>query len=261
MVRPNDINFSIVLDNRMIEALSERSRVLTREQALIDLIRRRVFVRTEVSKNDRSFFLEPGEAETSIRTLADDWKWDRKTVRKFLNTLADTGCIRLRHLTYATVADFPTLISSSTEPNSSSPLYSIEKGTTNQILARTSSVNEREDSSDNNYKMSVRYDKGPLILDDGTRSLLKNIYTSFRDKLPLLEIPPYNERTEKAIYDVFILGMKGDMELMLQFLDKVAKDENMNGEMAELSGDSNDKESFVSLFSPRWQEILFPASP
>lgn len=259
MNKPNEIPFKIVLDNRMIEVLSERSKVLTHEQALIDLVGRCVSVPTTVSKNDRSFTLNPGEAEVSFLTLAREWQWDRKTVRKFLNSLQETGCLSLRHYPYGTVASFPTLITSPPQMENSCPSPSLQQSPSScEACADTmSGVPVSQKMSE--PVVSVLYDDAPLVLDGETRLSLRKVYDIFRSKLPHLDVPEFNLRTEKAIYYVFILGMNGDMSLMERFLDLVASDENMNGEMAELTGNLNDRESFESLFSPRWLEILFPA--
>lgn len=259
MNRPNEIPFKMILDNRMIEALSERSKVLTHEQALIDLVGRCVSVPTMVSKNDRSFTLQPGEAEVSFLTLAKDWQWDRKTVRKFLTSLQKTGCLSLRHYPYGTVATFPTLITSpprdgcDTLPSTAETSPSDCEG----HIPASSGVPVPHGAV--RPTVSVLYDSSPLELDGETRASLRKVYDRFKTRLPHLEVPEYGHRTEKAIYYVFILGMNGDMDLMDRFLDRVASDENMNGEMAELTGDANDRESFESLFSPKWLEILYPA--
>jgi len=260
MVKPNENPFQIILDNKMLEVLSERSRILTHEQALIDLICRRVTVRTKVSKNDRHFYLNPGEAEIPISTLAKDWDWDRKTVRRFLQDLENTGCIETRKYAYGTVAVFPTLITSPPQSAETSP---------SQIKdSSPSSIDEQPYSfEDSHPKVSIddsigslRYDGPPLEIDEATRVRLQKIHERFALRLPLLERPPYDDRIEKAIYLVFIIGMNGDDSLMDDFLDRVASNEAMNGELALLTGDKDDKESFMSLFSPKWQEILFPGA-
>ena len=54
--------------------------------------------------------------------------------------------------------------------------------------------------------------------------------------------------------------MDASDELLDKYLDTIAGDPMKNGEIAELTGDSHDRESFESLFSPRWEEILFPSN-
>jgi len=259
MIRPNDIPFSIILDNRMIEALSKRSEVLTHEQALIDLVRRCLEAPPEVSKNDRTFALHPGEAEVSFVTLSKDWGWDRKTVRKFLTSLQSSGCLSLRKYTYGTIASFPTLITSPSQTEGACTPVPTSSSPSDEGSFSSSTVGVQRDVSTVNPTVSIVYDGAAMLLDDQTRQRIRSAYELFRHKLPLLETPPFDERTEKAIYHVFILGMQGDEKLLENYLDRVAGDEYMNGDMAELSGDASDKESFTSLFSPRWLEILYPS--
>lgn len=259
MNRPNETPFCMILDNRMIEALSERSEKLTREQALIDLVGRCVLQPTELTKNGRVFLLKAGEAEVSFHTLARDWKWDRKTVRKFLLSLQEVGCLSLRHYPYGTVASFPTLITSPPGMDETSAASFPYSSPAVQTQGKDIGNGVPHITSTNPHEVSVLYDDCPLAIDGETRSRLKSVYETFQRKLPHLVVPEYGPRTEKAIYYVFILGMKGDMGLMDEFLDRVVADENMNGEMAELTGRRCDMESFISLFSPRWLEILFPA--
>ena len=260
MIIKNRRPFIIVLNDEMLEALSERSRSLTKVQALIDLISRRVTEPTEVSKNNRSFMLQPGEAETSINVLAEQWGWDRKTVRRFLYTLQKTGCIKYKRYTYGTVAVFPCL---NVSPSQDELYYSAMGNVSSpaeQLTVVPFDPSVHKDSSGNNTMSSIRYDAPPLTLDNETHSLLKDVYDRFKSRLPLLHIPPYDQRTEKAIYSVFVQGMNANEELMDKYLDTIAGDPMKNGEMAELTGDSHDKESFQSLFSPRWEEILFPSN-
>lgn len=260
MIRKSRRPFKIEMNDETLEALSERSHSMTKVQALIDLISRRVSEPTEVSKNNRSFILQPGEAETSINVLAEQWGWDRKTVRRFLDTLQKTGCMKYKRYTYGTVAVFPCLNDSPSQDESYSPAKNNASSSTTQLDVAPFNPSVQKDSSGNMKKTSIRYDAPPLTLDDEVHSLLKNIYDRFKARLPLLHMPPYNQRTEKAIYSVFIQGMSANEELLDKYLDTIAGDPMKNGEMAELTGDSHDRESFESLFSPRWEEILFPSN-
>lgn len=253
-------HFTIALDSDMLAFLSDRSSPYNREKALMDLIARRVSSPTKVVKNDCSLTLQPGEADVSIHSLAHEWNWDRKTVRKFLDTLSKMGIITIRREIFASVAVFPTLIDSTasetvqstTLPAKDSPPLVPEPSTTEEAVP--------QDHLDPMYEVSIRYDGSPLVIKEEVREKLRRVYDLFRNRLPLLEAPEYNDRTEKAIFSTFILGMKGDEELLKRFLDTVAKDSNLNGELAEMTGDDEDKESFSSLFSSRWQELLFPPS-
>ncbi len=247
MILNNSKPFRIVLDNVMLEALSERSSSLTKEQALIDLISRCVTEPTEVSKNNRRYMLQTGEAETSINVLAAEWKWDRKTVRRFLDTLQKNGCMKIRRHPYGTIAVFPSLICSPSQILCSSPSPNDDSSTSGPRVTPSGFQGVHEDFSVIQETNSIRYDDPPLTLSDDEQSQLKKIYHRFKAKLPLLHIPPYDQRTEKAIYSVFIQGMNADMELLEKYLDSIAGNPMKNGEMAELSGDAHDRES-MGLF-------------
>lgn len=252
--------FSIILDSRLMEALSERSTSMTRVQALIDLVSRRASGPTDIKKHDQIITLQPGEADTSLHLLAEEWGWDRKTVRRFLKLLNDCGVITTRQTTFAAISTFPSLVDSSTAAASELPLKTETGSPASQTSASSPELPVPSDPLPEKSVGSVRYDMGPLNLTEAERLLLKEVYDKFRSLLPRLDLPAYNDRTEKAIYYLFVLGMHEDHALLDRFLDVVARDPMMNGEMAELSGDPRDKETFVSLFSSRWQELLFPDS-
>ena len=253
--------FRITLDNEALEYLSERSRSLTKAQAIIDLVARRVDSPTEVTKNEQTFILQPGEAETSVNALAEEWHWDRKTVRRFLAVLNRSGCLSTRKLTYASVSTFPGVVTSPVETPLSSSADIAPERTPGKDGRDTSVSPVPEDSAGIPVTAGhVRYDLPPLELDEETREHIRHAYELFHRHLPLLEIPPYGPRVEKALYITYVLGMGCDEELLTRLLEKVAADPMRNGEMSELTGDDSTRESFVSLFSPRWQEMLFPAS-
>lgn len=254
----NSQPFKILIDNRVLECLSERSRFLSKEQAFLDLLKRRVAEPTTITKNDRTFILQEGEAETSVNVLAEQWEWDRKKVRKFLADLNDAGCIVTRKLPYASVSTFPCIVTSPSLVENDSPSMD-EESSPSETNSFSPSTKEGNPSSEpTGFIQSLRYDQDPLALDEETRTRLKSVIDRFRGRLPLLECPDYDQRTEKAIYSVYILGMNGDDELMDRLLSMVAKDPLKNGKMASMTGRKTDKESFTSLFSPRWQELLFP---
>lgn len=254
----NSQPFKILIDNRVLECLSERSRFLSKEQAFLDLLNRRVAEPTTITKNERTFVLQEGEAETSVNVLAEEWKWDRKKVRKFLADLNDAGCIVTRKLPYASVSTFPCIINSPSQNAVLSPSLNEESSPSDYDSLSPSTKEGNTPSETPDLIQSLRYDQDPLALDEVTRTRLKSVIDRFRSRLPLLECPDYDQRTEKAIYSVYILGMNGDDELMDRLLSIIAKDPLKNGKMASMTGRKTDKESFTSLFSPRWQELLFP---
>lgn len=258
MIENNNPPLSILLSREVIESIHEKSLCPSREQAFFDLLSRRVTAPTPVTKNERTFILQEGEAETSINILAEEWNWDRKKVRKYLAELNELGIMRTRRLPYGSISTFPTVVSVS-------PSQQTENYPSNSFVSSPSqeeppspSTQEVPSSLRNETVVSVRYDQEPLNLEGETRERIRRAYDLFREKLPLLDCPEYNDRTEKALYSVFVLGMNSNEDLLQRYLDVVAKNPMLSGKMAKLTGNRTDMESFTSLFSPRWQELLFP---
>lgn len=258
MIENNHPPFSILLSHEVIEKIREKSHCPSREQAFFDLLSRRVTSPTPVKKNERTFILQEGEAETSINILAEEWNWDRKKVRKYLAELNELGIMQTRRLPYGSISTFPTVVPvSPSKPTEISPSTSSENSPS-QDGSHSPSTQEVPTSLRNESKVSVRYDQEPLTLEGETLERIRRAYDLFREKLPLLDCPDYNDRTEKALYSVFVLGMNSDEDLFQRYLDVVAKNLMLSGKMAKLTGNRTDMESFTSLFSPRWQELLFP---
>jgi len=251
-------SFSCQVSSDFLEFLSERAVCATRITAFLDLVSRRVPVQTEVSHNNHPFVLQPGQAMSSLVELADLWKWDRKKVRRFIERLEELGYIRTTNAMYGTIFEFPFLDGT---PNSSTecPTQTVPDGSPKIDAKSTSNLAVLPVSDSVAQSIpDFRYCAVPLVLDEHTRMLCRQVYDRFASLLPRLDLPPYSPRTEKAIYNVFVLGMKEDMSVMEQFLNLVAADPYMNGDIAEMTGCSTDKESFTSLFSCKWQELLFP---
>lgn len=262
MIVEKNPHFRMVVDDQLLDFLSVRSPVLTREQALMDLLSRRVTEQTSINKNGREYTLRPGEAETSINLLAQEWKWDRKTVRRFLGGLQELGYIKTRQYPYGTIATFPNVLGDVPDDE---PVPQVTEAPEADYIdlyvsatAEGAWLGSKLRMRKSKAHLSVRYDKEPLSISEEQRSVLRHVYDSVLSRLPLLHMPSYDERVEKALYYVFVLGMEGDFALMERFLDKVANDPSMNGEMAQLTMNPADQQSFESLLSSRWQELLFP---
>lgn len=258
MTSNNNPPLGIFVDGKTIACLREKSRCPSREQAFFDLLSRRVCVTTPIVKNDRTFILQEGEAETSINVLAEEWNWDRKKVRRFLAELNELGIMQTRRLPYGSISTFPTNVPSSPshQENSSPSTHIVDYPS--QEPDSSPSTQEVLPAMKVKPPLSVRYDQEPMDIEGEIRDRIRHAYELFRERLPLLDCPEYSDRTEKAIYSVFVLGMNCDEDLLQRYLDTVAKNPMLSGKMAKLTGNRTDMESFVSLFSPRWQELLFP---
>ena len=69
----------------------EEDKRLSKLEAFRDLVEMATHFREHVSCYGQEFDLVPGEIITSISELAKKWRWQRATVRKFLDTLVELG--------------------------------------------------------------------------------------------------------------------------------------------------------------------------
>ena len=82
------------LSNRLLEFLApEEDKRLTKLEAFRDLLEMATHFKGHVSCYGQEFDLVPGEVITSISELAKKWRWQRATVRKFVDTLVELGQI------------------------------------------------------------------------------------------------------------------------------------------------------------------------
>mgnify|MGYP004444228147 CR=1 FL=1 len=72
---------------------SEEDKRLTRLEAFVDLLLMATRYEGHVCRYGQEFHLVPGEIVTSISELASKWKWQRATVRKFVDSLVELGQI------------------------------------------------------------------------------------------------------------------------------------------------------------------------
>jgi len=262
IMKVNNTNkFQCQMDSDLLEYLSERSICATKVTALLDLVSRRVPEATTVTPNFHPIEIPAGCAFASLTDLAADWKWDRKKVYRFVNRLETLGVIQSRNLMYGTLFYFPFLSSDGTpRKGPDCPSQNQPDGTPRILADNLPKLDDPSDSISVSHPIvqDFRYNARPLDLSEDTEAKCRMAYELFQKKLPKLELPPYSQRTQKAIYNVFILGMQEDSSQLEQLLDLVAADDYMNGEVAEMTGCSADKESFRSLFSCKWQELLFP---
>ena len=264
----NTKSFEVRANFDLISFLSERSVSATRASAYLYLLSHRQQQETTFKRNNRSCTVKPGQAALPVTQLVTDWKWDRKTVQRFLDGMAEIGYLQFSNHVYWTIFDFPkiltdqevemldreTLIVADGKPSDIA-----EGKPQNQAVGKPSTDSEAPDSteSDGAGLPDIRFEAPPLLLDETTADQIREIHGYLQEQLPKLDIPPYSDRTEKAICFLFVYGMKKDMALMKRYIDTVANDPYKNGEIAEMTGNTTDQESFESLFACVWQEILF----
>ena len=270
----NKPSFEIRATSSFIEFMSPRSTVATNASAFLYLLSHRQDKDEIFKMHNKTCSVKAGQAVVPITHLSLQWKWDRKRVRRFLQKLKDLGYIRYWSQDYWSIFEFPMILS----PEDIVKLDRDSRNGTNAPVGNTSDApagievtappeNTSEEMLSDLQKQTVsntditlpdiRFDAPPLSLDQQTSDQIHEIYEYLNSKLPKLEIPPYNDRTEKAICFLFVFGMKKDMTLMRRYIETVANDPYKNGEIAEMTGNSSDQESFDSLFACNWQELLF----
>lgn len=260
----NTNSFEVRANFDLISFLSERSVCATRASAYLYLLAHRQQQDATFKRNNRSCTVRTGQTALPVTQLVSDWKWDRKTVQRFMDGMAEIGYLQFSNHVYWTIFDFPKILSEQEIEMLDRETLNVAEGKASAIAngkpqnladGKPSGVTDQTGSSV--IPPDIRFDSPPLLLDEGTASQVREIYDYLTIRLPKLEIPSYNDRTEKAICFLFIYGMKKDMALMKRYIDTVANDPYKNGEIAEMTGNSTDQESFESLFACNWQEILF----
>lgn len=249
-------NFQMTIGLDLLEFLKERSAKTTKEDALCYLISQIVQEPVTVIKNGYSFTLQPGQVMAPLLQLAKEWNWDRKSVRRFLDGLEQLGYIRKFQYQYGTILEFPKLLRRTPAIDVPHVLLAGQKAT--PTVGEPFPILLGVPLNGNGLKLqSVLYEDSPLQLDEETRNLCREVYDKFISNFPLLPKPaPYDQRIEKDIYYVFILGMNGNFGTLQRYFDIIRNDPFRNGAMAQLSPNSGYTESFQSLFSCKWQIVL-----
>lgn len=254
-------NFRMTVGLEFLQFLKEKSARMTKEDALCYLISHMVQELTIVVKNGYSFTLQPGQVMAPLLQLSKEWKWDRKSVRRFLDGLEELGYIKKIQYQYGTILEFTELLRGTSDTGVPQTVLSHESGIPD------SGVQFPTDSDvlvgvQSSSLANILYEAPPLQLDEKTSKLCHKVYDLFVATFPLLPKPaPYDQRIEKDIYYVFILGMNGNLKTLQRYFDIIRNDPFRNGTMAQISPNSAYTESFQSLFSCKWQVVLSKSSP
>ena len=93
----------IMLHRTLLNNPLWKSEKFTKAQAWIDLLLKANHTSSMVFLNGFQINLSPGQLCYSQESLSEDWKWNRKTVKKFLNFLIKRNMIRYKVNTRTTV--------------------------------------------------------------------------------------------------------------------------------------------------------------
>ena len=250
------------ISNSLLKYLApEEDKKLSKLEAYRDLVEMATHFNGHVSCFGQEFDLVPGEIVTSISELAKKWRWQRATVRKFVDTLVELGqvihtpqvkCSRMEIVSLRfkwLPTDHPT--------NLLSDVGSDAKGMTlvTSGLMTTPVIRNLCDLFAKNAS-PMTDEKGNIIYTSDERCQVATLYIeammlAFRH----LIVDAYTLQTEKAVLDTFYRICHGSPEEGLRLADALFKDEghNINLMVWETYGDTRD--AVTRIFSNVFREL------
>lgn len=237
------------ISNRLLEFLApEEERRLTKLEAYHDLLEMATHYKSHVCCFGQEFDLMPGEIVTSISELAKKWRWQRATVRKFVDSLVELGqvihtphvkCSRMELVSLRfkwLPADRPACLLSS-------PVFPNVMLTRDELGHRITSVLNvlSEQFADNASPLTDS--EGNIIYTSEQRCQVANIYVeammmAFRH----LVVNAYTCDAEKSLLDTFFKICKGSEDDAARIMDAIFLDEghDINLMIWETVGDTRD---------------------
>lgn len=237
------------ISNRLLEFLApEEERRLTKLEAYHDLLEMATHYKSHVCCFGQEFDLMPGEIVTSISELAKKWRWQRATVRKFVDSLVELGqvihtphvkCSRMELVSLRfkwLPADRPACLLSS-------PVFPNVMLTRDELGHRITSVLNvlSEQFADNASPLTDS--EGNIIYTSEQRCQVANIYVeammmAFRH----LVVNAYTCDAEKSLLDTFFKICKGSEDDAARIMDALFLDEghDINLMIWETVGDTRD---------------------
>ena len=237
------------ISNRLLEFLApEEERRLTKLEAYHDLLEMATHYKSHVCCFGQEFDLMPGEIVTSISELAKKWRWQRATVRKFVDSLVELGqvihtphvkCSRMELVSLRfkwLPADRPACLLST-------PVFPNVMLTRDELGHRITSVLNvlSEQFADNASPLTDS--EGNIIYTSEQRCQVANIYVeammmAFRH----LVVNAYTCDAEKSLLDTFFKICKGSEDDAARIMDAIFLDEghDINLMIWETVGDTRD---------------------
>ena len=220
------------ISNRLLEFLApEEERRLTKLEAYHDLLEMATHYKSHVCCFGQEFDLMPGEIVTSISELAKKWRWQRATVRKFVDSLVELGqvihtpqvkCSRMELVSLRfkwLPADRPACLLST-------PVFPNVMLTRDELGHRITSVLNvlSEQFADNASPLTDS--EGNIIYTSEQRCQVANIYVeammmAFRH----LVVNAYTCDAEKSLLDTFFKICKGSEDDAARIMDAIFLDE------------------------------------
>lgn len=250
------------LNNALLEFLApEEDKRYTRIEAFFDLLVMATHYKAHVSCYGQEFDLVPGEIITSISELANKWRWQRATVRKFVDSLVEMGQIthtpqvkcslvdvvslRFKHLP----SDSPaSLLTGTGFPKGEVPLA--EYGQLTTSVAGVLSGQFAKNASD------MKDEDGNILYTSEQRCHVATLYIeAMMTAFTHLVADVYTIRTEKSLLDSFFKICHGDHEEAARLMNALFNDEghNINLMVWETYGDTRD--AVTRIFSQAFHEL------
>jgi quinol monooxygenase YgiN len=250
------------LSSRLLEFLApEEEKRLTKLEAFRDLLEMATHFKGHVSCYGQEFDLVPGEVVTSISELAKKWRWQRATVRKFVDTLVDLGqithtpqvkCSRMELITLRfkwLPSDHPiNLLSNDGFPKGDVPLA--EYG-----LLTTSIINELSEQFAKNAS-PMKDENGNILYTSEQRCQVATLYLeAMMIIVRHLMVSVYTPETEKSLLESFFKICHGSHEEAVRLMNALFEDEghNINLMVWETYGDARD--AVTRIFSQAFCEL------
>lgn len=257
-LQPNHLGIS----NGLLDFLApEEDKRLTKLEAYFDLLSMATHFRSHVSCYGQEFDLVPGEFVTSISELANKWRWQRATVRKFVDALVELGqivhtpqvkCSRMELVSLRfkwLPSDNPRCLLSDTgfpkgimPPDEFGQLTtSVIKELSGQFADNTSPMTDEEGnilySAEERCQVATLYLEAMML---AFRHLVADVYTV---------------RAEKSLLDTFLKICHGSHEEMNRLMNALFHDEGHNTNLMiwETYGDTRD--AVTRIFTEAFREL------
>lgn len=250
------------ISNSLLEYLApEEEKRLTKLEAYRDLLEMATHFKGHVSCYGQEFDLVPGEIITSISELAKKWRWQRATVRKFVDALVELGqvihtpqvkCSRVEIVSLRfkwLPTDHPAnLLAQDGFSQDGMPL------STSGLLT-TSVIRELSEQFAKNAS-SLADENGNILYTSEQRCQVATLFIeammiAFRH----LVVDVYTTETEKSLLDSFYRICHGSPEEAVRLMNALFNDEghDINLMVWETYGDTRD--AVTRIFSQAFREL------
>lgn len=197
----------------------------TQIEAYFDLLQRQPSHNTSVPLPTGHVDLHSGQLFISCGKLSEEWRWQSRQVKDYLEYLRNLGMVGLEEMQAGyriTLYDPPTAPSKNTLVNSGS----------SELSSENSSEEKKEKKNSKNYDLSNLPDS------PGMREY-KALHADFPGVLESVEFIEFKEKKRIQQRRPLEYGPKKLRELILEFQEEIAKEEAESGESAT----SEDSES------------------